>query len=64
MMIFWLLLITVFLYLLLKGNLYLSFLEQKNSESIIKERLARGEISIAEYKHIKETIGGNKNEHY
>jgi len=56
----WFVIIGVLIYLLLGGNFDLKLLQKKGSNSHLDERLAKGEISIEEYRTIKTTLKENK----
>ncbi len=58
MMIFWLIIIGVLIYYLINGNFGNYSIKKKDSTDKLKERLAKGEISIDEYKEIKTTLKG------
>ena len=60
MMILWFVIIGVLVYLLIGGNLDLNSFQKGGSHNHLDERLAKGEISIEEYREIKTTLKENK----
>jgi uncharacterized membrane protein len=60
MMLLWLAIIFVLFYLLLGGKLDINQFKSKNASSFLDERLARGEISISEYKQLKSILKESK----
>ncbi len=56
MMFLWFIILAVLIYLLLGGTVNFSQTRKGNTNNHLDERLARGEITIEEYKKIKQTI--------
>lgn len=59
MMVFWFIIIGILLYFLLAGNQNFN-VTSKKAENTLNERLAKGEISIDEYREIKKTLEENR----
>ncbi len=58
MMIFWFVIIGVLIYYLINGNFGNYSIKKNDAPGKLEERLAKGEISIDEYKKIKTTLKG------
>jgi len=59
-MIIWFVIIGVGVYLIMGGNLNLGTFQRKSPSDHLKERLAKGELSIEEYQKLKYTIKENE----
>lgn len=55
MMFFWVVILIVLVYFLLRGDLDIK-LRRDDPHQALDERLARGDISIAEYQRIKQVL--------
>lgn len=60
MMFFWFIIIGVLIYMLLGDNLSFDKFQKKTSLDLLDERLAKGEISIEEYRELKEILKESK----
>lgn len=60
MMLLWILIIFGLFYLLLGGTFDLSYFQSKNAVDVLDQRLAKGEITITEYKELKAIIKESK----
>ncbi|PAT01318.1 hypothetical protein CI105_07000 [Candidatus Izimaplasma bacterium ZiA1] len=56
MMVLWLVIIGVLVYYLINGSFEIGSFKKSNALDKLNERLAKGEISIEEYKKIKTTL--------
>lgn len=52
MMFFWFIIIGVLIYFLMNGNIDLKTFQSKSAQNHLDERLAKGEISIQEYRDL------------
>lgn len=62
MMIFWLVILGVLIYFLVNGNLTIPSNIRNNAHNHLDERLAKGDISIDEYKTLKTTMRRDKHD--
>ena len=60
MMLLWIVIIFGLFYLLLGGKLDYNQFKSTNASNLLDERLARGEISISEYKELKSILKESK----
>ncbi len=60
MMILVFVVIGVVVYLLIGGDINVNSFQRKSAENHLDERLAKGEISIEDYKELKTTMKENK----
>jgi uncharacterized membrane protein len=60
MMLLWVLVIFVLFYSLLSGKLDIDHFKSNNAVNLLNQRLAKGEISINEYKELKSIIKEKK----
>ncbi|MEC9485842.1 MAG: hypothetical protein UMR38_08275 [Candidatus Izemoplasma sp.] len=56
MMFLWFIILAVLLYLFLGGTINFHQMKEHKTKNHLDERLAKGEISIEEYKDIKRTL--------
>lgn len=59
-MLLWIIIIFVLFYILLGGKLDFNNFKSKNASNLLEQRLAKGEISISEYKELKSTLKEDK----
>jgi len=60
MMFFWFIIIGILVYMLFGGSVNFKQNQRKNSNNLLDERLAKGEISIEEYHELKTILEENK----